>query len=120
MLGITPAQVIISWHVQRGTVVLPKSVHEDRIWENFKSTFRISLGLRTSHLPCGLIVYICDVVVTLPEEHFDLIERAAVSKPPQRTANPRSVNGTVNLSYLLSLFNVARNGVSTTTSSLEW
>jgi len=63
VLGITPAQVVISWHVQRGTVVLPKSVHERRIWENFK-------------------------IVTLPEEHFDLIERAAVSKPPQRTANP--------------------------------
>lgn len=41
-LGITPAQAIISWHVQRGVVVLPKSVHEDRIQENFKSTCRIS------------------------------------------------------------------------------
>jgi len=62
-LGITPAQVIISWHVQRGVVVLPKSVHGNRIQENFK-------------------------IVTLPQEHFDLIERAAVSKPPQRAINP--------------------------------
>jgi len=62
-LGITPAQVIISWHAQRGVVVLPKSVHESRIQENFK-------------------------IVTLPEEHFDLIERAAVSKPPHRAVNP--------------------------------
>jgi len=62
-LGITPAQVIISWHVQRGTVVLPKSVHEDRIQENFE-------------------------IVNLPQEYFDLIERAAVSKPPHRVVNP--------------------------------
>jgi diketogulonate reductase-like aldo/keto reductase len=62
-LGITPAQVIISWHVQRGAVVLPKSVHEDRIRENFR-------------------------VVSLPCRYFDLIERAAVSKPPQRVINP--------------------------------
>ena len=53
-LGMTPAQVIISWHVQRGvrspvtfisiganfqiispqTVVLPKSVHANRVAEN--------------------------------------------------------------------------------------
>ncbi|KAF9783118.1 NADP-dependent oxidoreductase domain-containing protein, partial [Thelephora terrestris] len=39
-LGITPAQVIISWHVQRGVVVLPKSVHEGRIRENFESMLR--------------------------------------------------------------------------------
>ena len=35
-LGITPAQAIISWHVQRGTVVLPKSVTPSRVEENFK------------------------------------------------------------------------------------
>ncbi|KAF9783169.1 NADP-dependent oxidoreductase domain-containing protein [Thelephora terrestris] len=62
-LGITPAQVIISWHVQRGVVVLPKSVHEGRIRENFE-------------------------IVALPQEDFDLIERAAVSKAPQRVINP--------------------------------
>jgi diketogulonate reductase-like aldo/keto reductase len=36
-LGITPAQVIISWHVQRGTVVLPKSVTPSRVVENLQS-----------------------------------------------------------------------------------
>jgi diketogulonate reductase-like aldo/keto reductase len=35
-LKITPAQVIISWHVQRGTVVLPKSVDPGRISENYQ------------------------------------------------------------------------------------
>ena len=35
-LGITPAQVIISWMVQRGAVVLPKSVTPSRIEENLK------------------------------------------------------------------------------------
>jgi diketogulonate reductase-like aldo/keto reductase len=37
-LKITPAQVIISWLYQRGTVVLPKSVHEERIKENLQRT----------------------------------------------------------------------------------
>ena len=33
-LGRTPAQVLLRWGIQRGAVVLPKSVHHDRIEEN--------------------------------------------------------------------------------------
>ena len=33
-LGRTPAQVIIRWHLQHGVVVIPKSVHADRIRSN--------------------------------------------------------------------------------------
>ncbi|KAI0738889.1 NADP-dependent oxidoreductase domain-containing protein [Daedaleopsis nitida] len=62
-LSITPAQVIISWHVQRGTVVLPKSVTPSRIEENYQ----------TYKLPDGL---------------FDKLEKAAASHPPQRVVNP--------------------------------
>lgn len=35
-LGITPAQVILSWLHQQDVVILPKSVHESRIRENFE------------------------------------------------------------------------------------
>jgi diketogulonate reductase-like aldo/keto reductase len=32
--GRTPAQVVLRWHIQIGNVVIPKSVHPDRIREN--------------------------------------------------------------------------------------
>ena len=32
--GKSPAQIIIRWHIQNGRIVIPKSVHEDRIREN--------------------------------------------------------------------------------------
>lgn len=35
--NITPAQVALSWNVQRGTTVIPKSVKESRIIENSKT-----------------------------------------------------------------------------------
>lgn len=33
-VGRTPAQVLVRWCIQRGTIVLPKSTHQDRIRQN--------------------------------------------------------------------------------------
>jgi len=36
-VGATPAQIVLAWHRQRGSVVIPKSVTPSRIVENFES-----------------------------------------------------------------------------------
>ncbi len=42
-LGRTPAQVVLRWHLQRGDVIFPKSVHAARMEENLK-LFDFELG----------------------------------------------------------------------------
>ena len=41
--GVHPAQVVLRWHIERGDVVFPKSVHPQRIRENFE-IFDFDLG----------------------------------------------------------------------------
>ena len=36
-LNVSPAQVILAWQMQRGIIVIPKSVHEKRLQENLDS-----------------------------------------------------------------------------------
>ena len=32
--GVTEAQVILRWHIENGTIIIPKSVHADRQRQN--------------------------------------------------------------------------------------
>jgi 2,5-diketo-D-gluconate reductase A len=41
--GITPAQVVLGWHLGRGNIVIPKSTHLDRMRENLAAT-DVTLG----------------------------------------------------------------------------
>ncbi|MEO8840240.1 MAG: aldo/keto reductase [Kofleriaceae bacterium] len=44
---VTPAQVLLRWGVQHGHVILPKSVHRDRIAENAALDFTLSAAQMT-------------------------------------------------------------------------
>ncbi|KAJ3309551.1 hypothetical protein HDV04_005934 [Boothiomyces sp. JEL0838] len=61
--GKTPAQVLISWGVQRGTCVIPKSSNEERIKSNFQ-------------------------VFQLSQKDFDLLNELGTSNP-KRFINPK-------------------------------
>lgn len=48
-LGKSPAQLLISWAVQRGTVVLPKSVTPSRLKENLEGELETDLFCQVKH-----------------------------------------------------------------------
>ncbi|KAL2072370.1 hypothetical protein VTL71DRAFT_11713 [Oculimacula yallundae] len=63
-VNLTPAQLILSWAVQRGTSVIPKSSHKDRLQSNLARTYRMDttfaillhfqLGSVLAHLDASL------------------------------------------------------------------
>ena len=52
-LGVSAAQVVLRWHVQHGIVVIPKSVHPERIRENL-DIFSFSLSAEAMQRLDGL------------------------------------------------------------------
>jgi len=63
--GKTPAQVLLSWAVQRGTSVVPKTVHEHRMAENID-------------------------LFTIDEIHMSVLDSLAEKKGPVRYLDPRN------------------------------
>ncbi|NEG96952.1 aldo/keto reductase [Bifidobacterium sp. SMB2] len=58
--GVTPAQVVLHWHVQSGRVVIPKSSHPDRMRQNldifgFSLTDEEMAAIDALHTPQGRI-----------------------------------------------------------------
>lgn len=51
--GKTPAQVILRWHLQRGTAVIPKTTHIDRMRENL-DVFDFELSVQDMELMASL------------------------------------------------------------------
>jgi 2,5-diketo-D-gluconate reductase A len=41
--GVHPAQVVLRWHIERGDIVFPKSIHPQRMKDNFE-IFDFDLG----------------------------------------------------------------------------
>jgi diketogulonate reductase-like aldo/keto reductase len=39
---VTPAQVVLRWHLEHGIVVIPKSARRERIVENFALDFSLT------------------------------------------------------------------------------
>lgn len=53
---VTPAQILLAWGMQRGTIVIPKSIHPERLRENFDAlNLRLSGAdmAAISELDCG-------------------------------------------------------------------
>ena len=68
-LGKTPAQVVIRWNLQRGTIMIPKSTHKERIISNF-DVFDFELSDEDMAVMASLndptaMPFICQFSVTL-------------------------------------------------------
>ena len=74
-----PANILISWQLARGVVVLPKSVTPERIASNFLGALRAYVAHNADR---GL------AVVNLDKEDVEALESAAASKPPVRAVLP--------------------------------
>ncbi|KXN85649.1 Putative reductase 1 [Leucoagaricus sp. SymC.cos] len=71
-LNITPAQVILSWGVQRGTAIVPKSEHEERLIENITvSPAKLVLYFGRCAEPSSLF----SQIVELPSHDMETLDK---------------------------------------------
>lgn len=78
--GKSAAQVILRWHIQRDAVVIPKSVHPERIRENF-DIWDFALGQKDMAQ-----------IATLDQAHGLMLDITSTSEV-QRLYGIRTVNG---------------------------
>ena len=84
---VSPAQIILSWHVARGVSVVPRSHNEQRQKDNIN----VRLCCHVAALPCHTTNYSTQLPQLDPED----MERISALDRDQRVCNPANERGKV-------------------------
>ncbi len=80
-LGKTPAQVVIRWNLQRGTIMIPKSVHRERIVSNF-DVFDFELDEKNMERMASINDPVANPGFMDPENAYDMWSAILRGEPP--------------------------------------